>query len=62
MDIKRFDIIQADMSGAVDSEQDSIRPVLIVQSDIGNFLVQQLLLCHSQRRYLKIQISQRILL
>ncbi len=36
MDVKRYDIVQADLSGAVGSEQGGIRPVLIIQNDIGN--------------------------
>jgi len=36
MEIKRFDIVQADLSGTVGSEQGGIRPVLIIQNDIGN--------------------------
>lgn len=36
MDIRRFDIILADLSGSKGSEQGGIRPMLIVQSDRGN--------------------------
>lgn len=36
MEIKRYDIVQADLSGSIGSEQGGIRPVLIVQNDIGN--------------------------
>jgi len=36
MEIKRYDIVQADLSGTVGSEQGGIRPVLIIQNDIGN--------------------------
>lgn len=36
MDIRRYDIVQADLSGSVGSEQGGIRPVLIIQNDIGN--------------------------
>lgn len=36
MDFKRYDIVQADLSGTVGSEQGGIRPVLIIQNDIGN--------------------------
>lgn len=36
MKIKRFDIVQADLSGTVGSEQGGVRPVLIIQNDIGN--------------------------
>lgn len=36
MDIRRYDIVKADLSGAVGSEQGGIRPVLIVQNNIGN--------------------------
>lgn len=36
MNIKRFDIVQADLSGTIGSEQGGIRPVLIIQNDIGN--------------------------
>ena len=34
--VKRGDIIYADLSPVVGSEQGGIRPVLIVQNDIGN--------------------------
>ena len=33
---KRYDIVQADLSGTVGSEQGGVRPVLIIQNDIGN--------------------------
>ena len=36
MVIKRGDIYYADLSPVVGSEQDGIRPVLIVQNDFGN--------------------------
>ena len=36
MDFKRYDIVQADLSGTVGSEQGGIRPVLIIQKEIGN--------------------------
>lgn len=36
MDIKRGDIYYADLSPVVGSEQGGIRPVLIVQNDVGN--------------------------
>ena len=36
MDIRRYDIVQADLGKAVGSEQVGIRPVLIVQNDQGN--------------------------
>ena len=36
MDFKRYDIVQADLSGTIGSEQGGIRPVLIIQNDIGN--------------------------
>ena len=36
MDIRRGDIFYADLSPIVGSEQGGIRPVLIVQNDIGN--------------------------
>lgn len=36
MVIKRGDIFYADLSPVVGSEQDGIRPVLIIQNDIGN--------------------------
>lgn len=36
MTIKRGDIFYADLSPVVGSEQGGIRPVLIVQNDIGN--------------------------
>lgn len=36
MEIKRYDIVQADLSGTVGSEQGGVRPVLIIQNDTGN--------------------------
>ena len=36
MSIKRGEIYYADLSPVVGSEQGGIRPVLIVQNDIGN--------------------------
>ena len=36
MTIKRGDIYYADLSPVVGSEQGGMRPVLIVQNDIGN--------------------------
>lgn len=36
MKVKRFDIVQADLSGTVGSEQGGVRPVLIIQNDVGN--------------------------
>lgn len=34
--IRRYDIVSADLSGAVGSEQGGIRPVLIIQNNKGN--------------------------
>lgn len=36
MEIKRGDIFYADLSPVVGSEQGGVRPVLIVQNDVGN--------------------------
>lgn len=36
MDVKRGDIFFADLSPVVGSEQGGVRPVLIIQNDIGN--------------------------
>lgn len=36
MNIKRGDIFYADLSPVIGSEQDGIRPVLIIQNDLGN--------------------------
>ena len=36
MNIKRGDIIYADLSPVVGSEQGGVRPVLIIQNDVGN--------------------------
>lgn len=36
MDIRRYDIVQADLGKTVGSEQGGIRPVLIIQNDVGN--------------------------
>ncbi len=36
MQIKRGDILYADLSPVIGSEQGGVRPILIVQNDIGN--------------------------
>ncbi len=36
MDVKRGEVFYADLSPVVGSEQGGIRPVLIVQNDVGN--------------------------
>ena len=36
MDIRRYDIVQADLGKTIGSEQGGVRPVLIIQNDIGN--------------------------
>lgn len=36
MDIRRYDIVQADLGDTIGSEQGGVRPVLIIQNDIGN--------------------------
>ena len=36
MDIRRYDIVQADLGSVIGSEQGGIRPVLIIQNDTGN--------------------------
>ena len=36
MDIRRYDIVQADLGQVVGSEQGGIRPVLIIQNNTGN--------------------------
>lgn len=36
MDIRRYDIVQADLGQVVGSEQGGVRPVLIIQNDVGN--------------------------
>lgn len=36
MDVKRYDIVQADLSGIVGSEQGDTRLVLIIQTNTGN--------------------------
>ena len=36
IEIHRGDILYADLAGATGSEQDGIRPVLVLQNDVGN--------------------------
>lgn len=36
MEIRRYDIVQADLAGTIGSEQGGIRPVLVIQNDVGN--------------------------
>ena len=43
MTVKRGDIYYADLSPVVGSEQGGVRPVLIVQNDVGNKYSRQLL-------------------
>lgn len=33
MNIKRYDIVQVDLSGAIGSEQGKVRPCVVVQND-----------------------------
>lgn len=40
MEVRRFDIVQADLAGAVGSEQGGIRPVVVIQNDVGNLYSQ----------------------
>lgn len=37
MNIKRYDIVQVDLSGAIGSEQGKVRPCVVVQNDTGNY-------------------------
>ena len=36
MDIRRYDIVQADLGKTIGSEQGGVRPVLGIQNDMGN--------------------------
>ena len=36
MKVKRYDVVQANLSGSIGSEQGGIRPVLVIQNNIGN--------------------------
>lgn len=36
MDIRKYDIVKADLQGTVGSEQGGIRPVVVIQNDQGN--------------------------
>ncbi len=36
MEVKKFEIVLADLSGTVGSEQGGKRPVVIIQNDVGN--------------------------
>ena len=45
MEIKRGDLFFADLSPVVGSEQGGIRPVLIVQNDIGNKFSPTIIAC-----------------
>ncbi|MEG1182045.1 MAG: type II toxin-antitoxin system PemK/MazF family toxin, partial [Oscillospiraceae bacterium] len=36
MDIRRGEVFYADLSPVIGSEQGGVRPVLIVQNDVGN--------------------------
>lgn len=36
MDIRRYDIVKADLGQVIGSEQGGIRPVLIIQNNVGN--------------------------
>ncbi|HHY61487.1 MAG: type II toxin-antitoxin system PemK/MazF family toxin [Bacillota bacterium] len=37
MDVKRGDVFYADLNPVVGSEQGGLRPVLVIQNDIGNY-------------------------
>ena len=45
MEIKRGDLYYADLSPVVGSEQGGVRPVLIVQNDIGNRFSPTIIAC-----------------
>ena len=52
MDIRRYDIVKADLSGTVGSEQGGIRPVLVIQNDVGNiFSTTTIVMPLSKRTY-----------
>lgn len=49
--VKRGDIYFADLSPVVGSEQGGVRPVLVVQNNLGNHLAQRLSLRRSQPKW-----------
>lgn len=36
MDIKKYDVVEANLNGAIGSEQGGVRPVLVIQNNVGN--------------------------
>ena len=36
MEIRRYDVVEANLAGTIGSEQGGIRPVLVIQNDMGN--------------------------
>ena len=60
MQIKKGDIYYADLSPVIGSEQGGIRPVLIVQNDVGNYysptVIAAAITSRAKKRYLPTHI------
>ena len=56
MQIKKGDIYYADLTPVIGSEQGGIRPVLIIQNDVGNYysptVIAAAITSRSKKRYL----------
>ena len=59
-DIKRGDLYYADLSPVVGSEQGGVRPVLIVQNDIGNKYSPTVIVCAITSKLSKAKIPTHI--
>ena len=58
MDIRRYDIVQADLGKTIGSEQGGVRPVLVIQKDTDNGLKTDSVVLGEQMRVIS---SQRII-
>lgn len=60
MEIKRGEIYYADLSPVVGSEQGGVRPVLVIQNDIGNLHSPTIIACAVTSRLTKAKLPTHI--
>lgn len=60
MEIKRGELYYADLSPAVGSEQGGLRPILIIQNDIGNKYSPTVIVCAVTSRLTKAKLPTHI--
>ena len=60
MNIKRGDIYYADLSPVIGSEQGGVRPVLIIQNDVGNKYSPTIIACAVTSRLTKAKLPTHI--